>query len=234
MVRNGGFAAGQDGRPSDWESEQWSSTAGTNFEWRGGGDDLGVGIVKNPQPNDARWAQSIAVQPNSWYRLSGFLARSASPRISSVRPLDHGGFTSSRPIKGKDSGWQPVSLWFKTGIDQRSVRIACRLGNFRADHRGRGLVHGHLVRAAAPPAAQRRLRVRADRGIDHSVGLPAAVAIGLLLVMALARYGRLPADVPTREWLRLDGILIAILAVKMICAAYFSTKSTSGATPRGR
>src|SRR5215471_4024793 len=34
MVRNGGFAVGQDGRPAEWETEQWSSTAGTTFEWR--------------------------------------------------------------------------------------------------------------------------------------------------------------------------------------------------------
>ena len=222
MVRNGGFAAGRDGRPSDWESEQWSSAAGTNFEWRGGGDDLGVGIVKNPQPNDARWAQSIAVQPNSWYRLSGFLRAVGVPEDQFGASLSiMEGFTSSRPIKGTDSGWQPVSLWFKTGIDQRSVRVACRLGNFGQITAGEAWCTGISFEPQLRPPLNADYVFGPIEESTTPVGLPAAVAIGLLLVMALARYGRLPADVPTREWLRLDGILIAILAVKMICAAYF-------------
>jgi hypothetical protein len=131
------------------------------------------------------------------------------------------GFASSRPIKGKDSGWQPVSLWFKTGSRpaQRPHRLPPR--QLRADHRGRGWCTGISFEPQLRPPLNADYVFGPIEESTTPVGLPAAVAIGLLLVMALARYGRLPADVPTREWLRLDGILIAILAVKMICAAYF-------------
>jgi Gpi18-like mannosyltransferase len=222
MIKNGGFVAGQDGRPTNWVTEQWSPTAGTVFEWRGGGEELGVAIVKNPTPNDARWLQAVPVEPNTWYRLSGFLRAVGVPEDQFGASLSlMEGFTHGRPVKGQDSGWQSVSLWFKTAVDQRTARVACRLGNFGQITAGEAWCTGiSLEPQLRPPLNADYVYGPIDEATTP-VGLPAAVAIGLLLVMALARYARLPRGVSTREWLALDGILLATLAVKIGCAPFF-------------
>jgi Gpi18-like mannosyltransferase/4-amino-4-deoxy-L-arabinose transferase-like glycosyltransferase len=222
QIRNGGFVDGKDGRPSLWSTEQWSTTAGTAFEWRGGGEELGVAIVRNPSPNDSRWVQAVAVEPNKWYRLSAFLRAVDVPEDQFGASLSlMEGFTHARPLKGKDSGWQAVSLWFKTTADQRTARVACRLGNFGQITSGEAWCTGvSLEPQLRPPLNADYVYGPIDEATTP-VGLPASVAIGVLVLMALARYARLPRGLTKREWLTLDAILLAILGVKIACAPFF-------------
>ena len=73
LIRNGGFVEGSGEKPDGWQTEQWSNTLGTTFEWKQSDGGLGVAVVRNPQPNDARWSQNVRVQPETWYHLSGNL-----------------------------------------------------------------------------------------------------------------------------------------------------------------
>lgn len=229
-VRNGAFTAGEGERPAAWTPEKWSDRAATAFEWRHEGPGLGVAIVRNTEPNDARWSQTIQVVPNTWYRLSGML-RAIGVRGpgfgASLSPYE--GFDRGREIKGEDSGWQRVESWFKTRPDQQTVTIACRLGSFGSLSTGEAQCTGiELSPQGGPP-------LNADYvygPIEESttpVGLPASLLIAGLVAWAAWRYGRLPPGLPLRERLAFDGILLALLAAKVLVAPHFQYRIDIGA-----
>jgi Gpi18-like mannosyltransferase/4-amino-4-deoxy-L-arabinose transferase-like glycosyltransferase len=230
LVHNGAFIEGAGAQPSGWTTAQWSPTLGTTFEWRQPtADQLGVAIVRNPVGNDARWEQVVRVQPETWYHLSGSLrARQVTGSGFGASLAVMGGFETSRELKGEDSGWQQVSMWFKTKAGQTEATIACRLGNYGQIAAGEAWCTGiELTAVGAPP-------LNADfvyGPIDESttpVGVPAAAGMIALLALALYLYGRLPADVTLGERLTLHAVLLALLVAKILVAPHFQYRVDVG------
>ena len=68
-IQNGLVSRGAGNLPLGWRSEGWSATAGTTYAWDHTEPGPGALVVRNPKVNDARWTQSVPVQPETWYRI---------------------------------------------------------------------------------------------------------------------------------------------------------------------
>lgn len=229
QVRNGGFTEAEGDKPAGWQTDQWSATLGTTFEWKRQSTGLGVAIVRNPVANDARWSQTVRVSPETWYRLSGSLrAIGVTGTGFGVSIGVMGGFEHTRELKGEDSGWQQVSMWFKTKPAQKDVTIVCRLGNYGQIAAGEARCTGiELIAIGAPPLNADFVYGPIDEATTP-VGLPAAAGIVALLVLALWLYGRLPAEVAIGERLALHGVLLVLLVAKILVAPHFQYRVDVG------
>jgi Gpi18-like mannosyltransferase/4-amino-4-deoxy-L-arabinose transferase-like glycosyltransferase len=229
LVRNGAFTDGSGDAPAEWTTDQWSTTLGTTFEWRRSPSGPGVVAIRNPAPNDARWTQTVRVQPDTWYRLSGWVRAvgvSTSGFGGSLAVL--GGFENTREIEGPDSGWQAVSMWIKSKPGQTQMTVACRLGNYGQIAAGEVQCTGiELTPVGTPPLNADYVYGPLDE-VTTPVGLPAAAGIVVLLALALWLYGRVPAEVALGERLALLGILVALLAVKLLVAPHFQYRVDVG------
>ena len=229
LVRNGAFTEADGDRPASWQTDQWSPTLGTTFEWLVPTTGVGVVVIRNPVGNDGRWTQTVRVQPETWYRLSGSLRAIGvtGPGFGASLGI-MGGFEQSRELKGEDTGWQQVSMWFKTKAAQNEVVVACRLGNYGQIAAGEARCTGIALTAmAAPPQNADYVYGPIDEATTP-VGLPAAAGIVALLVLALYLYGRLPAEVAIGERLALHGVLLSLLVVKVLIAPHFQYRVDVG------
>jgi Gpi18-like mannosyltransferase len=228
LVTNGGFLDGDADQPTAWTTEMWSPTMGTTFGWKKSESGLGIATIRNPVGNDARWMQNVRVQPETWYRLSGNVRAIGVVQGYGASLGIMGGFEQAREIKGEDSGWQQVSMWFKTKPSQTNVTIACRLGNYGQIALGEAQCTGIDLTAVASPPLNADFVYGPIDEVTTPVGVPAAFGIIALLAIALWLYGRLPAEVALGERLTLHGVLLVLLIVKILIAPHFSYKVDVG------
>ncbi len=222
-VQNGLLVRGFGDKPLGWRSEAWSSELGTSFGWNHEGVAPGVLLVRNPKPNDARWVQSVPVQPERWYGISGFVrARKVIGEGMGASLSTLTGYQHSREIRGEDSGWQAVSLFVRTGPGQHGLDVTCRLGTYGRIASGEASCTGvEVVEVAAPPAGAAFVYSEAQSK-PATGGLPAATAMLALLVLGLLRFTRLPESMPGRERTLLWSILGGTLALKCLVAPFFA------------
>src|SRR5262249_11525341 len=157
LAQNGSLRAGEGTTPEAWRPDAWTMSPDTVFEWKHDGPALGYVVVRSKKPNDARWIQDVSVRPDTWYRLAGQVRGFGVQGDGLGGTLSlMGGFDQRREIKGDDSGWQPVAMWFKTKPAQTSATIACRLGGY-----GRTMA-GEVWCTAIELAVQARPPLNAD------------------------------------------------------------------------
>jgi len=228
LVINGSFTAGAESQPNGWRPDLWSAAAGTTFEWKKDDVAPGVVIVRNPNPNDARWIQEVPVQPGQWYRLSGFVRAvgvsdgGAGANLSILR-----GFDRTEAFHG-DTEWTPVSMWFKANPDETKVTVACRLGGYAETSSGEVWCAGIRLEAQAAPPVNANFVYGPIEESTATVGLPTVLGLIFLLVFGLGHYGSVGASVPRREKLALAGILIVVLAAKIAAAPWFQYRVDVG------
>jgi dolichyl-phosphate-mannose-protein mannosyltransferase len=151
LMLNGNFATGSGNSPDNWRGEAWvNSPAAVEYRWiapaKGQPGEL---EVKNLQPNDARWMQSLALQPG-WYYIS------AQVRAENV-PTDKTGVNISLLEDGVMShdlhgttDWQRVGFYVKIGKHGADVEVGLRVGGFSNLNRGVGFFRN----ATLEPIAQ--------------------------------------------------------------------------------
>ncbi len=227
LVVNGALTAGQEDQPAGWTIDLWSPSKGTAFEWRHDEGSPGVLVVKNPSANDSRWIQDIPVNPNQWYRLSGFIRavnvaeEGLGANLSIMRGFEH-----SEPLKGT-TGWTAVSMWFKTKTE-RSMKVACRLGSFGQISSGEAWCTGIRLEPQTGPPLNANYVYGPLEESTTPVGLPSALALFLLLLYGIGHHGRIGTSAPTSEKLLLAGILLVVLALKIAAAPHFQYKVDVG------
>lgn len=227
LIVNGALTLGQEDQPTAWKPDLWSPSKGTVFEWKNEDSAPGVLVVRNPSANDSRWVQDVQVEPNHWYRLSGYVRavgvsqEGLGANLSIMRGFEH-----AEPLKG-DTGWTPVSMWFKTK-GERTMKIACRLGGFGQVSSGEAWCTGIRLEPQTGPPLNANFVYGPLEESTTPVGLPTALALFLLLLYGLAHHGRVGDDAPLGEKLQLFGILLAVLAVKIVAAPHFQYKVDVG------
>lgn len=92
--------------------------------------------IKNNSVNDARFAQTVQVEPNSYYKLSGYIyaenveeGRGANLSIADV-------YVFSESIYNSHGEWSHVELYGKTGEEQSELTIFARVGGYSGESRG--------------------------------------------------------------------------------------------------
>ena len=119
--------------PEGWTTDAWGDSS--TFTWDDSERVLGGKSVKiaSMSPDDARWIQTVAVEPNTYYVLSGWI-RTDNVAVSPPDQLAdiganlsiYGTWEHSVDLRGTND-WTYVSFEFDSG-DNSEVTIACRLG----------------------------------------------------------------------------------------------------------
>ena len=228
LVMNGALSMGGGEKPTHWQADLWSATAGTEFDWRPATDDqLGVLVIQSRRPNDARWVQDVPVKPQTWYQLSGFVRatgvshKGLGANLSILRGFEH-----AKPLKG-NTGWTPVSMWFKTK-DETRIKVACRLGSYGQESAGRVECMGIRLAAQAMPPPDADYIYGPVEQASAPLGVPSALAILVLLLWCIGQNAGAGMPVPRRETWGLAGLLLLIFAAKVFASPHFQYKIDIG------
>jgi len=133
VLLNGGFEDGGT-TPDFWSQDAWIMSNST-FTWDSAEKHSGNRSVKisNDATNDARWVQTISVQPHARYRLSGWIKTQSvaqnGDRGANLSILDT--YTSTNALYGTND-WTYVSVDCETG-SRTNVQVAARLGMYSGD-----------------------------------------------------------------------------------------------------
>lgn len=153
LLLNGDFENG-DYLPINWIPDSW--TNGADFIWDNSQSYQGNRSIKisSATTNDARWVQEVAVQPNTDYRLSGWIKTEnvahtseqvdAGANLSLFNTYDH-----TEGLFGTN-GWTKVSMTFNTGSNSH-VAIAARLGYWYGTTTGTAWFDNLILEPVNPP-----------------------------------------------------------------------------------
>ena len=229
LLRNGNFTQGIEHKPASWVANLWARNVGTEFLWEKPEQGLGIALIRSQQPNDARWTQTVRVNPRTWYHFSGWVrGKNISESGLGANLSITRGFDNAGGLHGADTGWRNVSMYFRTNPGEEVVTVACRLGGYGQESSGEVRCTGlELVEIGGPPAHAAHIYGKRDSAQAVS-GVPAGFAILLLLALGLGRCGRPASDVPKNELWQLALVLILVLGAKVLIAPLYSYRVDLG------
>ena len=122
------------GVPEGWTLDAWSGLSGAVFDVVQDENGSAAHIV-NQIPKDARFAQEVSVEPNTLYRLHGYIKADAQDgRGANLSIKDIYLFTDE--IYDTNGEWQEAVLYGRTGSGQHTVTIFVRLGGYSGEATG--------------------------------------------------------------------------------------------------
>ena len=155
LIVNGDFSQMDGELPLQWRKEMWYTDQGISLlsVVEEGYDGSSI-CVQNVDENDARYAQTVNVEPNTLYRLSGMVWAEDCDTKSYGATLSIGGVFVYSDSKFDTHGqWEYVELYGRTGPDQRTLDIFCRVGGYGALGTGKGMFDDiSLVKLDSAPA----------------------------------------------------------------------------------
>lgn len=237
LLQNPGFEEiGADGLPVGWKTDAYLNTEGVTFYTVSDNAMSGAHSVQieNLDHNDARFCQTVAVEPSSFYRLSGY--------VKAWDTLDEGlggnlsikdVYVFSESVYDSPDEWQYVELYGVTDTDQHEVTVYARLGGYSGESFGTAMFDDlSLVKVDAPPEGivasrwyQPTAAVQDDPSDDlantaaaspawpwmTAVGI-AYVALGVYLLRFLQKKNAVPLDAKKREAMPLFAIIGLVVA----------------------
>ncbi|MHA1228985.1 MAG: carbohydrate binding domain-containing protein [Candidatus Hodarchaeales archaeon] len=130
LLSNSSFEYGES-LPSSWITDSWIPDV--DFVWDYTHSYMGVKSVKisTTTANDARWIQEVTVQPNTDYRLSGWIKTENVAHTSGLVDAGanlsiYGTWDHTTAMFGTNA-WTMVSMTFNSGSSSNLI-IAARLG----------------------------------------------------------------------------------------------------------
>ena len=139
LVRNGDFSAvNAAGMPEDWERASWITDSGVSrFFISDEGYEGNCAAIVNADANDARFTQTIEVEPDSTYRFScmvraencGDTGRGANISINNT-------YVYSNEVFDTAGAWERVEFYGKTEPGQTSVTLMVRVGGYSGTNTG--------------------------------------------------------------------------------------------------
>ncbi len=127
-----------DGLPDGWFTDAYRNREGiTLYSTTNEGRTGNAIVVENLGLNDARFGQMLTVEPNSIYRLSGYIradgildtGRGANLSVSDV-------YVFSESIFDTAGEWQYVEMYGITGEDQHNLTVYARVGGYSGESIG--------------------------------------------------------------------------------------------------
>ena len=241
LLQNPGFEEiGADGLPVGWKTDAYLNLEGVTFYTVSDNAMSGAHSVQieNLDHNDARFCQTVAVEPSSFYRLSGYVkawdtgdeGRGGNLSIKDV-------YVFSESVYDSPDEWQYVELYGVTDTDQHEVTVYARLGGYGGESFGTAMFDDlSLVKVDAPPEGivasrwyQPTAAVQDDPSDDladtaaaspawpwmTAVGI-AYVALGVYLLRFLQKKNAVPLDAKKREAMlplfAIIGLVVAAVA----------------------
>ncbi len=194
LLVNGDLSKGSEHQPDEWRTEAWLNDPDAfAYDWThpaaGGPGELKVTALK---ANDARWMQSLSLQPG-WYHIT------AEVRTENVGTQATGATVSimedgimSADIRGT-TGWQPIGLYMKVGAKGADVQVALRVGGFGSLNTGTAYFRNARVeKIVAPPAGAAQVYdLAAIRKASEPlpIGQPITLVAVFVILGVVSAYG---------------------------------------------
>ena len=156
LLNNGDFTHGSGSSCDGWRVDAWIlAPTATEFIWiRPVGKEPGELEVDTHHDNDARWEQTVALDPG-WYYFS------VEARTEKILPFFIGATISvledsimSADLK-RTNGWTKLGFYLRVGPEGGDVDVALRIGGFIDLNRGKAFFrHASVVQVSGPPRAK--------------------------------------------------------------------------------
>ena len=141
LLKNASFESITDSQwPLGWEEDMWLYDTGISYLEiaEGGVDGNYCVLIENVSSNDARFVQSVSVEENAYYRLSGWVrAEGCDPLFTGANLSVVGSFADFPSLLDTQGEWMPLVCYLHTGEGQRMIDVAARLGGYSNDTVGR-------------------------------------------------------------------------------------------------
>ena len=227
LLKNSGFeSVGTDLLPEGWYTDAYAHTGGiTDFSVSVGMDgDYSIYICSRAQ-NDARFAQTVSVQPNSLYLLHGYIKASAKGGLGANLSVE-GVYAFSDCVYDTDGEWREVSLYGRTGPDQTSLTVFARLGGYSGESEGEAWFDNvTLERVDSVPegywaedlyASSSAYAEEADVYEDTGLWLILGAAAFYLLLVIWGVHGKMPDKKAIFFCLIFAGIVLRVLIAHLV------------------
>ena len=135
LIVNGDFARSGEGMASGWYTEEWFHQPDYTVYEVTEADGFTAAHIRSLSPNDARFAQEVAVSPNTLYCLRGFIKAQAEGGRGANLSIA-GDHIYSDCVYESGGQWQEVFLFGRTGENQHSVTVFARLGGYSGEAEG--------------------------------------------------------------------------------------------------
>ena len=123
-----------------WVADAWDSSAElTTHALADEGYDDGTSLyVENRSANDARYVQSIWVEPNTIYRISCYVkAEGCGEEATGATLSIQNTFVYSDSVYDTNGQWQYLEMYGETGPDQTELTLMARIGGYGSTNVGR-------------------------------------------------------------------------------------------------
>ncbi|MBQ7455947.1 MAG: glycosyltransferase family 39 protein [Clostridia bacterium] len=227
LLTNGDFAVIADnGLPEGWYTDAYIQTVGyTEYSAVSG-----EARIVNYALNDARFAQDVAVQPDTLYCLSGFVRADATGGLGANVSVS-GIYAFSESVYDSPDEWVEVRLYGRTGPSQNEVMVYARLGGYSGEAAGTAWFKDiKLEQVESVPPEYVALQWYSSSAPAQSAAYDEPAPSWPWLLCAAAVY--LAAcfllrgwvfssgiQQKKRGWLALSGLLLAAAALRVILAA---------------
>ena len=126
LIVNGNFShIDANGLPEGWSREMWFTDAGVSklYVEKDGYDGSCIAVV-NADANDARFAQTISVEPDSLYMFSCMVkAENCGADGYGATLSFENCFSYSESIADTNGEWRELTLYGRTGEDQTQLTL---------------------------------------------------------------------------------------------------------------
>lgn len=237
LLHNPGFeTVDGEGFPEGWTAEAYFRAPGISEFDLVAGLEGSAARIRNHEANDARFAQTVSVVPDTWYCLSGFVRAQAEGGLGANLSIE-GVYVFSPSVYASTEGWEELVLYGRTGKKQTAVTVFARLGGYGGESAGEALfdslsLHAvdqvpegvHAVLWASEEPVQPVLPETDGQAAAPAWPWLAAIAAGyVLLAVALAKQAeredkRLPERPEKAPRTQLVALLLAALGTRMAAA----------------
>ena len=140
LLKNADFLRiGNDGLPDGWYTDAYISEPGyTSFGIAEGDPVHPVAVsIQNIGENDARFAQTVEVEPESLYCFSGYVRAEDVKKGHGANLSIEGIYAFSDKCFDTEGEWEYIEYYGETGPDQHSLTVFARLGGYSGESTGK-------------------------------------------------------------------------------------------------
>ena len=138
LLFNGSFEIlDEDGLPDGWFPDAYILDPGYSiFSVETGKDGMNAASVCNTAGNDARFAQTVSVKPETLYCLSGFISADGITGGHGANLSVEGVYAFSKKLYETDGEWEYIEYYGETGPDQHEITVFARVGGYSGESKG--------------------------------------------------------------------------------------------------
>ena len=140
LLYNGDFEIlDADGQPEGWFTDAYRMETGYSVfsvtEGINGADSSAV-MIRNAAKNDARYAQTVQVEPETMYCLSGYIRAEEITFGHGANLSIEGIYAFSEKLYDTEGEWQKIEYYGETGPAQHEITVFARIGGYSGESKG--------------------------------------------------------------------------------------------------